>query len=91
MGREQTACDRPVVSENAQDIYQRVLQALRDVRHMLPAEGVAIVDAVLDGPSFQAHAQSRRTLLFVLSPFAGDAEALNSAQEIEFLEANSLK
>lgn len=29
--------------------YDRALQALRDVRHMLPAKGVAIVDAVLDG------------------------------------------
>lgn len=27
---------------------QRALQALRDVRHLLPLEGVAIVDAVLD-------------------------------------------
>jgi hypothetical protein len=28
--------------------YARALQALRDVRHLLPCEGVAIVDAVLD-------------------------------------------
>ena len=27
---------------------ERALQALRDVRHLLPADGVAIVDAVLD-------------------------------------------
>lgn len=29
--------------------YERALQALRDVRHLLPSDGVAIVDAVLDG------------------------------------------
>jgi hypothetical protein len=28
--------------------YERAVQALRDVRHLLPAEDVAIVDAVLD-------------------------------------------
>lgn len=28
--------------------HERALQALRDVRHLLPPEGVAIVDAVLD-------------------------------------------
>ncbi|MGC1386734.1 MAG: hypothetical protein WA807_01865 [Steroidobacteraceae bacterium] len=27
---------------------ERAIQALRDVRHLLPPEGVAIVDAVLD-------------------------------------------
>ena len=27
--------------------YERVIQALRDVRHLLPPEGVAIVDAAL--------------------------------------------
>ncbi len=30
------------------DPYRRALQALRDVRHLLPPEGVAIVDSVLD-------------------------------------------
>jgi hypothetical protein len=30
------------------DTYERALQALRDVRHLLPPEGVGIVDAVLD-------------------------------------------
>ena len=30
------------------DAYAQALQALRDVRHLLPLEGVAIVDAVLD-------------------------------------------
>jgi len=30
------------------EAYARALQALRDVRHLLPCEGVAIVDAVLD-------------------------------------------
>ncbi len=33
----------------AADAYERAVQALRDVRHLLPPEGVAIVDAVLDG------------------------------------------
>ncbi|MGO9038830.1 MAG: hypothetical protein ACLPX1_14125 [Steroidobacteraceae bacterium] len=28
--------------------HERAIQALRDVRHLLPPEGVAIVDAVLD-------------------------------------------
>jgi hypothetical protein len=30
------------------DAHERALQALRDVRHLLPPEGVGIVDAVLD-------------------------------------------
>ncbi len=30
------------------ETYARALQALRDVRHLLPREGVAIVDEVLD-------------------------------------------
>jgi hypothetical protein len=30
------------------DALERALQALRDVRHLLPPEGVRIVDAVLD-------------------------------------------
>jgi hypothetical protein len=29
------------------DAYERAVQALRDVRHLLPPEGVAVVDAVL--------------------------------------------
>jgi hypothetical protein len=32
------------------DMYERAIQALRDVRHLLPYEGVAIVDRVL-GPT----------------------------------------
>jgi hypothetical protein len=31
----------------AADPYERAIQALRDVRHLLPPEGVAIVDAAL--------------------------------------------
>jgi hypothetical protein len=34
--------------ETAPTAYQRALQALRDVRHMLPACGVAIIDSVLE-------------------------------------------
>lgn len=30
------------------DAHERAIQALRDVRHLLPREGVEIVDAVLD-------------------------------------------
>jgi hypothetical protein len=30
------------------DALERALQALRDVRHLLPPEGVRIVDAALD-------------------------------------------
>jgi hypothetical protein len=30
------------------EAYERAVQALRDVRHLLPPEGVAIVDAALD-------------------------------------------
>ena len=29
------------------ETYERAIQALRDIRHMLPPEGVAIVDEVL--------------------------------------------
>jgi len=29
-------------------VCERAVQALRDIRHLLPADGVAIVDAVLD-------------------------------------------
>ncbi len=31
------------------DAFERAVQALRDVRHLLSPEGVAIVDAILDG------------------------------------------
>jgi hypothetical protein len=30
------------------DAHERAIQALRDVRHLLPREGVELVDAVLD-------------------------------------------
>ncbi len=37
-------------NEDFRDVtaYARAIQALRDVRHLLPREGVAIVDKVLD-------------------------------------------
>ena len=35
--------------DTPRNAYDRAIQALRDVRHMLPQRGVAIVDAVLDG------------------------------------------
>jgi hypothetical protein len=34
--------------EAAED-YRRAVQALRDVRHMLPPDGIAIVDVILEG------------------------------------------
>ena len=37
-----------IEGSNGTEAYSRALQALRDVRHLLPCEGVAIVDAVLD-------------------------------------------
>jgi hypothetical protein len=33
------------------DAYERAAQALRDVRHLLPPDGVAIVDAALNRPT----------------------------------------
>ena len=80
--------DRSADSGDLEAAYRRSLQALRDVRHMLPAEGIAIVDAIIDGPIFEGQGQG--TLLFVLTPFAGEAEPLNPVQEIEFLEGNSV-
>lgn len=35
-------------TERTEARLEAALQALRDVRHLLPAQGVAIVDAVLD-------------------------------------------
>lgn len=39
----------PVFCGSPPNVHDRAVQALRDVRHMLPQHGVAIVDAVLDG------------------------------------------
>jgi hypothetical protein len=44
----ETVHEIPVFVETVSTSYQRVLQALRDIRHMLPECGVAIVDSVLD-------------------------------------------
>lgn len=38
----------PVFVETVPTPYQLAVQALRDIRHMLPECGVAIVDAILD-------------------------------------------
>ena len=39
-----------LLSKGVFDAYERALQCLRDVRHLLPSDGVAIVDAVLENP-----------------------------------------
>ncbi len=39
----------PVFLSTQPTDLDRAMQALRDIRHMLPANGVSIVDAVLDG------------------------------------------
>jgi hypothetical protein len=38
----------PLALDKMPDRYLQAVQALRDVRHMLPSAGVAIVDAVLN-------------------------------------------
>jgi len=43
---------RPHIRDLAAD-YARVAQALRDVRHLLPPEGVAMVDAALGHAAFE--------------------------------------
>lgn len=37
--------------------YGHAIQALRDVRHLLPADAVAVVDAVLSAPQAESWAQ----------------------------------
>jgi hypothetical protein len=39
---------RPVQRLYDADAHGRAIQALRDIRHLLPRDGVEIVDAVLD-------------------------------------------
>ncbi len=48
LGSGDAAKESAVLSGALAAAYERVVQALRDVRHLLPADGVAIVDAVLD-------------------------------------------
>ncbi len=43
-----TANESTVLLVAAAEAYEHAVQALRDVRHLLPANGVAIVDAALD-------------------------------------------
>ncbi len=42
------ASELAILLGGAADPYARAIQALRDVRHLLPPEGVVIIDAVLD-------------------------------------------
>lgn len=53
MSCNEAANDGADFSIETVNAYQRALQALRDVRHMLPREGVALVDGVLHGPIFE--------------------------------------
>jgi hypothetical protein len=49
LSEPEESCPAPLTQEYCDaQIYARALQALRDVRHLLPCEGVTIVDAVLD-------------------------------------------
>jgi hypothetical protein len=48
LGSNDTANEFAVLLGGVADACERAVQALRDVRHLLPPEGVAIVDAVLD-------------------------------------------
>ncbi len=43
-----TANESTVLLVAAAEAYEHAVQALRDVRHLLPANGVAIVDAALN-------------------------------------------
>ncbi len=47
-GSNDTANESTVVLVAAAEAYECAVQALRDVRHLLPANGVTIVDAALD-------------------------------------------
>ena len=69
------ADDRAASPGELTDAYQRAVQALRDVRHMLPPDGVAIVDAALDG-----------TPLLAPQGFTHEHKPLNPEQADEFLE-----
>lgn len=68
--------------------FERALQALRDVRHMLPPAGVAIVDKILDGTGVAeeqvAYAKAPRfeAMTFIIAP-----EPLSAQAEDELLES----
>jgi hypothetical protein len=48
------------------DHYQRVLQVLRDIRHMLPPDGVDLVDRVLEEVTLEAEETGGPSLLGLL-------------------------
>jgi hypothetical protein len=61
----QAVARNEVVPVQAAEDYRRAVQALRDVRHMLPPEGIAVVDVILDSQSGWADAmrsESREAL-----------------------------
>ncbi len=66
------------------DDYRCAVQALCDVRHMLPPDGVAIVDAVLDrkscGAALLKCAGNQEVGSTVLELFEYDSEQLNAEQ-----------
>lgn len=47
LGASDPAHELAILLGGAAHPYERAIQALRDVRHLLPPEGVAIVDAAL--------------------------------------------
>jgi hypothetical protein len=48
LDRKNAAPESAIRLESVAAACDRAVQALRDVRHLLPADGVAIVDSVLD-------------------------------------------
>ena len=84
---EDVPTDRSIVSRGAEDSYQHALQALRDVRHMLPSDGVSIADAVLGDTNLLAQAGA-----FFCAPeqFIDDGETLKPEQENESLEGTPI-
>ena len=59
------------------DLYRRALQALRDVRHMLPPNGVDLVDKILNEVTLEAQETGGQSLLALLDyEQDADGEAL---------------
>jgi hypothetical protein len=66
---DSAAPDEVALSEH----YQRALQALRDVRHMLPPNGVDLVDKILNEVTLEAQETGGQSLLALLD-YEQDAE-----------------
>ena len=88
MSRNDAVKDGADFSIESVNAYQGALQALRDVRHMLPREGVALVDGVLRGPIFGNLVIE--TPVFPREPVFWEGEALAPEQENAFLEKGLL-